>query len=178
MTLFAFAAELSLVPIVFSVTRDAGHRQLVAIEIAHMARVALDRRMRASQHVLGIFVVIEVNRRPPALAMATLAPDTVTAQVNILDPVATVTRRADPAVAFAAVASGTGNGTVRLVQRKLCGAVVEGLDVAPVGFAVALFARVSQAPLVRIDRFVTIGATPGRIAKFCGRCVATAASHR
>ncbi len=178
MTLFAFGAELSFVPIVFLVTGDAGRRQFGAIEIARMAGIALDRCVRAPQRVPGILVVVEVNRRPLAFAMAALARDPVTSRMNVLDLMAIHACRPDPAIAFAAVAGETGNGTVGLAEREFGCTVVERLGVLPIGLSMTLVARLPQAPLVRIGRLVTIDATSRRITEFCGRCVATPTRHR
>jgi hypothetical protein len=62
--LFTAAAELSLVGIVFLVTRHAIRCELVAIEVAGMTGVALDLRMLAPQWELGQPVVIEAHRLP------------------------------------------------------------------------------------------------------------------
>src|SRR5579863_6560065 len=59
MALLAFGAELSFMPVVLAVAGDAGGHELVAIEVACMAIVAFDRRMRALQRVLRVLVVIE-----------------------------------------------------------------------------------------------------------------------
>ena len=178
MTLFAFGAELSFVPIVFLVTGDAGRRQFGAIEIARMAGIALDRRVRAPQRIPRILVVVEVNRRPLAFAMAALARDPVTSRMNVLDLMAIHACRPDSAIAFAAVAGETGNSTVGLAEREFGCTVVEGLGVLPFGFTMTLVAHLPQAPLVRIGRLVTINAMSRRIAEFYRRCVAAPARHR
>ena len=48
MTFLAFGAQLSLVAIILPVTGNARRRQLVAVEIAGVAGIALNLRMRAS----------------------------------------------------------------------------------------------------------------------------------
>jgi len=63
--LFATAAELSFVGIVFLVTRHAIRCELVAIEVAAMTGIAFDLRMLAPQGELGL-VMIEAHRLPLA----------------------------------------------------------------------------------------------------------------
>jgi len=62
--LFAAAAELSFMGIVFLVTRHAIRSELVPIEVAGMTGVALDLRMLAAQWELGHPVMIEAHRLP------------------------------------------------------------------------------------------------------------------
>ena len=63
-TLIAARAELTLVRIVLLVTADASGRQLVAIEIALVARVALDLGVAAEKRELGRLGMVEVHRLP------------------------------------------------------------------------------------------------------------------
>jgi len=64
------------------------------------------------------------------------------------------------------------------LERKLGGVVVERLDLAPFGFAVAIVAFFAKAPLMRIFRFMTVEAASGRLAKFHRWQVAPCARHR
>jgi len=99
-TLLAAAAEPALVPIILSVTGHAGRRQLVAIEIAGVARIALDLRVRGSQWKFRRLGVIEANRAPLVLVVAAFALGAVPRVVDILNPVAVDTRGTDALVAF------------------------------------------------------------------------------
>lgn len=175
--LLAPGTELSFMPIVLPVTGDAGRRQLVAEEIAGMAGVALDRRMRPSQRILGVPVVIEANRVPFFFAVAAFAPGSVASRMDILNPVTAGARRANPLVTFSAVARRTGDGTVCLVERKSGRVMVEGFDLAPNRFAVALVARLSQSSLVRIIFLVAIEAARRSVAELCRLWMATSARN-
>jgi hypothetical protein len=178
MTLLALGAKLSLVPVVFAVTRDACCRQLVAIEIAGMAGVALNRRVGAPQRIFCFLVVIKMNRGPLAFAVTALAFGSVTPGVNVLYLVTAHARRSDPAITLTAVAGETGNGTVRLMEREFGRSVVEGLGMAPFGFAVTLVAAFPQSPLMRINGLVTVKAASRRTPELGGRSVTAAARHR
>src|SRR5450756_150592 len=146
-TLLASGSELALVLVVLLVTRQAGGRQLFVIDISGMAEVALDRHMRGPQRVFRL-VVIEANRLPLVLVVATLALGAVTPGVNVLNPVTIQTLGTDALVAFAAVACGAADGGARALQRKFRRAVVERLDLPPFGLAVAVAAFFAEAPLV------------------------------
>src|SRR5215831_4812050 len=83
-TLLAAGTKLTLVPIILPVTRYAGRRQFVAIEIAGMACVAFDLGMRGSQRKFRRLVMIEEDRFPLVLVVAGLAFGAVPSGVNIL----------------------------------------------------------------------------------------------
>ena len=87
MALLATRAELSFVRIVLFVARRAIHRELVAIEIARMTRIAFDPGMPAAQRKLGCLVVIEVHGLPLIRIVAGLALGAVLSAVGILQPV-------------------------------------------------------------------------------------------
>lgn len=84
---FASSTQLALVWVVFTMTGDAGAGELVAIQNARVAGIALDLRVRAAQRVFGL-VVIETRVAPLVLVMACLAFCTVTIRVHVLQPVA------------------------------------------------------------------------------------------
>jgi hypothetical protein len=87
MTLLAATAKPAFVPVILLVTRHASGRQLVAIEIAGMTRVALDLRMRAFQWIFGL-VMVEMDRLPLVLVMASFALGAVSLGMEILNSVA------------------------------------------------------------------------------------------
>jgi len=178
MALLAAAAQLAFMPIILPMTGYAGHRQLVAIEIAGVARIALYLRVRQSQRKLGGLVMIESNRRPLVLAVAAFAFGSVPPGMGILNLVAIDTRDADPFVAFAAVAGGARHCTMGALEGELGLVVIVRFDATPCGLAVATVARFPKAPLVRIVRLVTVKAASGRVAKFYRLRMTAAALHR
>jgi hypothetical protein len=82
--LLAPAAELTLVRVILSMTGHAGRRQFVTIEIARMASIAFDLRVRRSQREFGRLVVIEADRAPLVLVVAAVALRTVPSAVDVL----------------------------------------------------------------------------------------------
>jgi hypothetical protein len=171
-------AELALVPIILAVTRYAGRRQLVAIEIAGMARIALDLRVRPSQGIFRGFVMIEVNRAPLVLVVAGLALGAVPCGVNILNPVAIDAHGTNSLVAFADMARRAGDGTMGAVKRELGLVVVVRLDARPCCLGMAVVAHFPKSTLVRIDRLVTVEAAPRRVAELYLLGMTTATLHR
>lgn len=107
MTPLATIAELTAVPIVLAVTGYAGRRQLVAVEIAGMARVAFYLRMGASKWKFRRLIMVEANCAPLALIMAGFTLRPVPSAMDVLNPVAIEARSANSLVAFAAVARRT-----------------------------------------------------------------------
>jgi hypothetical protein len=129
--LLAAAAKLAFVPIILAVTRHTGRRQLVAIEIAGVARIAFDFRVRGSQWKFRRLVVIEANRAPLVLVVTGFAFGTVPSSVNILNLVAIDARSANPFVAFANMARGAEDGAMCTLERELGLVVVERFDTLP-----------------------------------------------
>jgi hypothetical protein len=129
--LLAAAAKLPFVSIILPVARHAGRRQLVAIEIAGMARIALDLRMRVPQRKFRRLVVVEPNRAPLVLVVAGLAFGAVSSGVNILNPVAIDACGADPFVAFANVARAAEDGAMSTLKRELGLVMIERFDTLP-----------------------------------------------
>jgi hypothetical protein len=178
MTSLATIAKLTIVPIVLTVTRYAGRPQLVAIEIAGMARVALDLCVSASERKFRCLVVVEANRAPLVLVMASFALGAVPSAVGVLNLVAIEARGANALVALAAVAGRTRNGSMRAAKRKLRLVVVVRLDATPGGLAMAVLAYFPQSFLVRIIRLMAVEAAPRRIAKLHRLHMTAAAEYR
>jgi hypothetical protein len=112
-TLRASIAEPAFVRIILSVTRHAGRRQPVAIEIACVARVALDLRVCSYQGEFRRLVVVEVKRAPLALVMAAIALAAIPPGVDILNLVAIHASDTDVLVPFAGM-------TRRAGDRAMC----------------------------------------------------------
>ena len=74
------------------------------------------------------------------------------------------------------MAGGAGDGLVSALERKPRRVVVEFLDPAPRGFAVASIAFFAKAPFVRINQLVAVKALSGCLAEF-DRCRVTAAAR-
>jgi hypothetical protein len=169
-TLLAATAKLAFVSVILAVTRHTGRRQLVAIEIAGVARIALNLRMRGPQWKFCRLVMIKANGAPLVLVVAAFALCAVPPGVNILNPVAIYTCGADVLVAFANMARGAGDGTMCSLEREFRAAVVERLDVMPCRLAMTIVAGVPKTPLMRIVRLVTVEAASGRVAElYCLR---------
>jgi hypothetical protein len=141
-----------------------------------MARIALDLRMRASQWIFRL-VMVEMISFPLVLIVARFAFGAVASGVDVLNLVAIHTQRADAFVALADMASGAGNRLVRALERKPGRVMVELLDLAPGGFAVAIVAFFAQAPFVGINSLVTVEAASGRLAEFDRWRMTTGARH-
>lgn len=108
--LLAAASEPPFVPVILQVTRYTRRRQLVAIEIASVAGIALGLCVRGPQRESGLLVMIKANRAPLVRIVAAFALGTIPLGVNILKPVAIDARSANPLVAFTNVARGTEDG--------------------------------------------------------------------
>jgi len=139
-TPLAADTKLAFVAIILAVTRYAGRRQLVAVEIAGVARIAFDFCVRAFQRKFRRPVVIEANRAPLVLVVAGLAFGAVPSGVNILDPVAIDACGADPLVAFADMARGADDGTMGALERKLGLVMIERFDASPCRFGMTIVA--------------------------------------
>ncbi len=179
-TSLAAGAELAFVLVILSVTCHAGRRQLVAIEIASVARIALDLHMGASQRKiwkLRILVMIEVNGLPLVLVMAPFAFGAVPSAVDILNLVAIHAGGSDALVAFADMAGGAHDRTMCALEPELGLVVIERLDARPCGLAMTILAGLPEASLMRIDRLVTIEAAARRVAELDGFQVTAAALH-
>jgi len=176
-TLRAATAELAFVRVILSVTRHTARRQLVAIEIARVAGIALDLRMRGSQWKSCRLVMIEANGAPLALVVAAFALGAVPSGVDILNPVAIHTCGAEVLVAFANMARGTGDAAMRPLQPELGPVMVERLDATPCRLVMTIVAGFSKPPLVRIVRLVTVEAAAGGIAELYRLHVTIAAAR-
>lgn len=112
-------AEAAFVRVLLAVTRRASRRQLVAIEIACVARIAFDLGMPCSQRKFRRPVVIEVGRAPLSLVVAVIALAAVAPGVNILNLVAIHACGANALVPFPGVARRAGNRPVRSLEGKV-----------------------------------------------------------
>ena len=90
-TLLAAAAELSVVSVILLVTPYAGRCQLLAIEVAGMADVALDLCVGESKRKFRL-IMIEVDADPLVLIVAGLAFPAISTGVDVLNSVAFDTR--------------------------------------------------------------------------------------
>ena len=162
--------------IILLVTGHAAGRQLVAIEIPAMARIALDPRVPASQWIFRRLVMIEMSRLPHVLIVTGLALGSVSSGVNILNLMAIHAQGTDALVAFANMARRAGDRTVCAQERKLGRVVIERLDLAPCDFAVAIVAFLAKAPLVRIFRLMTVETAPSGLSVLRVPCVAAVAT--
>src|SRR5713101_8362623 len=112
-TLLATRAKLALVPVILAMARHACCRQLVAIEIAGMAGIALDLAMCAHEWKFCFFVMIEGDGDPLFFVVTGFALGAVPSGMDILNRVAINTRSANPLVALADMARGARDIAVR-----------------------------------------------------------------
>jgi hypothetical protein len=168
-TLLAFASKLACMRIVLLVARGTHHAELVAVETAGMARLALDLRVAATQGKARCLGVIESNRFPGLHAVARLAFGAMATSMRILNLVAGHARRREPLVALAGMACCASNLGVGALQGKFGPRVIERLHPPPGLFAVAGFAAFTQPPLVGIDRLMAIETSAGRGPKLDAR---------
>ena len=140
MASLALNAKLAFVPIILAVARHTYCRQLVAIEIASMARISLDHRMCGLERKFRLFVVIEANRDPLVLVMTAFALGSIPSGVDVLNLVAITACCANPLVAFPNVTRGARYIAMRTLQRERGLVVVESLHAMPCGFAMTIVA--------------------------------------
>jgi hypothetical protein len=176
-TLLAAATKLAFVPIILAVASHTARCQLVAIEIAGMAGIALDLRVRGSQWKFRRLVMIEANRAPLVLVVAGLAFGAVSSGVNILNPVAIDARGANPFVAFANMACGAEDGAMCTLEGELGLVMIERFDTLPCRLDMAIVTCLSKAPFVWIARLMTIEAASGRVAELDRLRMTAAALH-
>lgn len=167
MALLATAAELAFVGILLPVAGHAAHRQLVAKEIAGVAAVAFDCRMRAVQGKLRA-VMIELRRFPPVLAVTVLAFGAVACRMDVLQAMTRDAGGGDIGVALAGVTRRAIDRAMGALERKPGGIVIEALHAPPGILAVAPLALRAELSLVRIARLVAIDAEPRGGAKLDG----------
>jgi hypothetical protein len=96
--------KLTVVRIIGAMAGHACRRQLVAIEITGVARIALDFCMGGPEREFRVLIVIKADRRPLVLLVAGYALGVVASAMHILNPVAIYARCADSLVAFADMA--------------------------------------------------------------------------
>ncbi len=177
MTQLATSAQLTVVPVVLAVTGYAGRPQLVAIKIAGMARVALDLRMGASERKFRRSIMVEANRAPFVLVMASFALCAIPSAVDVLNLVASDARGANSLIAFAPVARRACNAAMRVPKWEFGLVVVVRFDARPCRLAMAVLANFPQASLMWITRLMAVEAARRRIAKLHRLRVATAAEY-
>jgi len=165
MASLAANAKLTVVRIIGAMAGHTCRRQLVAIEITGVARLALDLCMGGPEWELRVLIVTKADRGPLVLLVAGSALGAVPSAVDVLNPVASDARCADSLVPFANMARGARDIAVRTLQRKHGLAVVERRCATPCDLAMTIVARLPKTPLMRIVCLVTIEAAPGGVAK-------------
>src|SRR3974377_990016 len=83
--LLAAAAELPFVPVVLPMTGNARRRQLVAVQIASVAGIALDLNVCGSQRKFCRSVVIKVDGDPFVLIVTAFTFRAIPPEMNILN---------------------------------------------------------------------------------------------
>ena len=177
MALFAAAAELPFVPVVLLMTGNACRRQLVAVQIASVARIALDLGVCRSQRKSCRPVVIKVDRDPFVLIVTAIAFRAIPPEMHILNLMAIDTLGTDALVALPNMARGAGDDPMRALQRKPGPIVVEGLDATPRDLGMTIVAGLAKSTLVQIVRLVAVEAASRRVAKLYRLQMATVALH-
>jgi hypothetical protein len=124
-----------------------------------------------------VLVVTKADRGPLVLLVAGSTLGAVPSAVDVLNPVTIHAAGADSLVAFANMARGARDITVRTLQRKPSLIVIKRFCAIPCGFAMTIVARWPKTPLMRIICLVTIEAAPGGVAKLDILCVTAVAWH-
>jgi hypothetical protein len=174
--LLAIASQLALVRVIVAMAGDARHGELIAVEVAGMALLALQLGVTSPQRKLGGLVVVEANGRPLLRDMAGLTLRAKKACVLVLQLVTGDARRGQIFVPLTHMALCAGYLVVRANQRKPGLGVIEGLYATPGFLAMTVIAFFPQLALVRIVRLVTVETPTGRLAVFLSLCMATIAA--
>jgi len=140
MASLAADGKLAVVRITGAMARDTRGRQLVAIEIACVARIALDLCMGVPEWKFRVLVMIEEDRFPLVLVVAPFALGSVPSGMDVLNRVAIDAGSADPLVALADMAGGACDIAMRASQRELGLVVVVGPHLTPCRFAMTVVA--------------------------------------
>ena len=176
MTVCANAAESPLMLVILAMAGDALRRQLVLVQRAGMATVALDLAVPAAQGIAGIGVVIKHDGVPVFCVVTGLA---LLAEAGLVLVILAVTRNAGlrrlSKCGFL-VAVAAFRGSVFSDQRKASLGVIESRFL-PVLLRVTVCAGPSQRTLVGIVLAMAIYARAGRGSKFGSDLVAGAALH-
>lgn len=149
-TLVAARSELPFVSIILLVASDTCCRELVAIEIAFVTRVALHLGMTAKQRKLGGLGMVEVHRLPDLRRMTGLALRAVSSAMRVLETVTSTARPGQILVVLADMAGGAGDLGVRADQCEPRLGMVEKLDTPPCLLAVAAVALLSETSFMRV----------------------------
>src|SRR5215469_992518 len=176
MALLAAGAELALVLVILAMARHAGRPQLVAVDVAGVARIAFDLRVRGAQREFRL-VVIEVDCGPLVLIVAGFALRPIPPAVDVLYPVAIDAPCADILVALAGMARGARHSAMSAAKRELRLVVVERLDTTPSRLTVTTLTILPEPPFVGIARLVAVEATPRSVAELHGLHVTVGAGH-
>ena len=173
--LLAVLAQLALMCIVLLVAGDAGGSELVVIEIAGVASLALQGRMGAVEREFGLRV-IEVDGLPLRAVVAGLALRAVLALMDVLQLMARRASQRHAFVFFIGVAGGAGHLLMPTRQREFGLRVVEGPHLGPAFLTVAGLAVIAEAALMLVRGFVAADALAGRVPELHIRLVAGVAS--
>jgi hypothetical protein len=177
MALLAAATELTLVSVVFLMTGNACRRQLVAVQIASVAGIALDLSVCRSQRKFCRPIVIKVDGHPFVLIVTATAFHAIPPEMHILNLMAIDTLGTDAPVALPNMARGAGDDPMRALQRKPGPIVVEGLDATPRDLGMTIVAGLAKSTFVPIVRLVAVEAASRRVAKLYRLPMATVALH-
>ena len=121
--------------------------------------------------------MIEADRGPLVLVVATFALRAVPSGVDVLNLVAIDARCTDSLVALADMAGGACHVAVRALERKFGLVVIERRHATPCRLAVAIVARLTKTALVRIVCLMTIETASWGVAKLYRWRVTAVALH-
>ena len=142
-------AEVTLVVVVFTVTADAFHRELVRERVLAMAGVALLLGMLAIEQEAGIAIVVEARVIPAHGAVAIAAVVATATVVGVVLGVAAKARRRGIGERVVRMAVEAGRFLVFADQRIAGGVVVES-HLLPVVGSVTITALRTECPGVRV----------------------------
>jgi hypothetical protein len=178
MALLATAAELTFVSVVFLMTGNTCRRQLVVVQIARVAGIALDLGVCRSQRKFCRPVVIKVDGDPFVLIVTAVAFRAIPPEMHILNLMALDTLGANALVALPNMARGAGDDPMRALQREPGPIVVEGLHTTPRNRGMTIVAGLAKSTFVRIVCLVAVEAASRRATKLYRLPMATVALHR
>ncbi len=142
--------KLALVGVVRRMAGVARRRELILVEIATMAALALQARVRSPQGEIRRLGMIERHFFPLRRRVATLALPAVSPGMNVLDRMARDAFARQILIAFTDVASRALNPLMRALQRESRLGVIERSLGPPGGLVVARPAILTELTIVLV----------------------------
>lgn len=176
MALVTGSAECSLMAVVLPMTCDAGRGRRGAPQLILVARMTIERLVRASQHEPCLTIMVKAPELP---AVGRMARGTERAKAAFMMRilVAARTRGCSSLVGCGSMAVLAGHRCVQADQGKAREFMIKRDLLAPTGLLVALLAGLTQLAFVWILRLVTSHACLGGLGDLLFAAMATFAAH-